>query len=243
MQSEKIPHRHSLTALSSLVLALLMFCISVLLFLQASNGGKTWYFDNGIAFEAKDLAFALLLLAMMLLPFLLASLLDAKFHTRSIWLAPVVSLAMPFIFPLHFQLMLWEEASYPDGKPMFSYGGEREKSFYASLGYRPYWEGNFMVSPPYDRYETTDLGSRESYRGNRFWGVRSTYGLNHKGWLTVEDADPERVYECIFQELTHLFGFYWMDSRGQAMEYWSEASLPSDQCQRIERPMIGSEIP
>jgi len=242
MQKEKIPQRHPLTALSSIALALLMFCVSLLLFLQAGRGGSTWYFDNGISFEAKDLAFALILLAMMLLPFLLASLLDTKFHTRSIWLAPVVSLAMPLIFPLPFQLMMWEEASYPDGKPMLSYGGEREKSFYATLGYRPYWEGNFTVSPPYDRYETTDLGSRESYRGNRFWGVRSTYGLNHKGWLTVDDPEPERVYECIFQQSTHLFGFYWMDSRGQAMAYWPEASLPDDQCQRIDRPMIGSEI-
>jgi hypothetical protein len=238
-KSQKPKHSYTL-AFSSLTLILI--CLAGLLMLHVSTSGEDIHLDSGMTFQAKDPAKLLILLALMIVPFPVASFLERKFQVRTRWLALIASFCMMVFFPFMFSFFLWQHASYPDGKPMLNFSGERVKNIYAELGYQPLWKSEFTAKPAYERYETNDRGIRTATRGNFLWGDRLTYGLNRKGWLIAEDSEPDKVYECIFERMIHVLGFYVIDKRGIELEYVPESSLPKDRCHRIDRPDIGSDI-
>lgn len=230
-------------AVLSACAGVLLLVSAVLLFMQAQRGGGLIFLDNGIAFEPRDLAFAVQMVVVMLMVLLAAAWIDAKRATHWFRFAPLAVLLVPLVFPLRFEARLWSEASFPDGKPMFNEGSnERVKSWDAFFGFAPFWAEQFSARPPYDRYETTDLGKRATSSGNWLFGHWQEYGLNQAGWLDFSHIGDAQVYECVFREAREVLGFYWRDDRGEELEYWTQDRLPKDRCNLINRPAIGSEL-
>ncbi len=230
--------------LLNIIFSSLIFAVSICMFMQASSQGSMIFLDSGLGFEPKDLGLALLMLTLLILPLWLTALFDFKKNTHYFKYSFIACLLVLYFFPISFEARLWSQASFPDGKPIFDdYTHERVKSWDFFFGYVPLWQSAFSINPPYDRYETTDLGTRQSYVGNSIWGVAREYGLNEKGWLVTDETEyNNKVYECIFNETHHLFGFYWRNSKLSEMKYWTEDKLPKDKCQQIQRPKIGSEL-
>lgn len=228
----------------NLIFSGLILIFSICMFMQVRNDGGMIFLDNGIGFEPKDLGFAILMVALLIMPLWLVALCDFKYNTRYFKYSFIICMLVLFIFPLPFEGRLWSEANWPDGKPMFEDAStERVKSWDNFFGYAPLWLREFNANPASLSYETNDLGLRTTHNGNYLWGVARTYGLNKKGWLTNdENQDSSKVYECVFDETHYLLGFYWRNSKLSEMEYWVEDKLPKDKCQQINRPNIGAKI-
>lgn len=218
------------------LLVVLLLGIFALLLVHISHHGNQIYLDSGLRFEPKALAKALILLSLLIVPFPLTAWVDRRYYWRTRWLAPIASLCVLVAFPFSFKIHLWQPASHPDGSPMYDFSRERVKSTYASFGYRPLWRGKSSSGFPYEGYGVADSGTRLVTHGNFLWREELAYGLNRKGWLEVEDKEPDKVYECVFLRTSHLLGFYLLDRRGSELEYLPESDLPKDQCRRIERP-------
>jgi hypothetical protein len=237
-------------ALLSALFALLMVGAGVFLFIQAANGGGLLYMDNGFAVEPRDAAFALQFLAVLLLPHMLAAMRLRPARRRlAQWLAFPCSVLLLLAFPLSIEARLWSEASYSDGRPMYSSsGGERVKSWDAFFGYEPVWKAEFSPSAGWTRYEGNDLGERHTYETNGVWGKRVVYALNRN----VASDRPEvaamgldssgKVYECITEEMTHLLGFYWRDRRHSDVTYLQASQLPKGVCTLIDTPNVGADF-
>ncbi len=228
----------------NILFSMLMLTVAICMFMQASNDGGMIYLDNGIGFEPKDLGLAILLFAFLIIPPWLKALYDHKKNTHYFKYSFFGCLLVLCIFLIPFEGRLWSEASFPDGKPMFDdYSHDRVKSWDYFFGYIPLWQRGFDIDPVYEHYETNDLGTRLTYNGNHLWGVERKYGLNKKGWLNFDESqDNGKVYECVFNEIHHLLGFYWSNDMLSQMEYWTEDKLPKDKCQQIVRPNIGAEL-
>jgi hypothetical protein len=235
------PSHHPRRLLISLML--IVFCILALLFIHHSNQGERIYFDTGMAFKAKDLAIALSMLALVIAPFPLAFYLDAFFHWRTRRLAPVISLCVLLAFPFSFKFVIWHPASYADGRPMYNLHNERERTIYATSGYRPLWRANFRSHSTYDSYAKEKQGIRQVSRGNLLWGEFLTYGLNRQGLMSDKEQSSASLYECLFMRTTHILGFYLLDRRGEELQYMAESSLPGNRCRRIEQPLNQASMP
>ena len=174
-------------------------------------------------------------MALIITTFLAASHSYELLGMRTDWLAPVVTLCALLIFPFSFKFILWQPASYLDGKPIFDLNNARAKTIYASSGYRPLWKANFSSHQPYDS-SGHEEGIRHLSRGNIVWGEYITYGINRMGRLDAEGMEPNQVYECVLIRTSHILGFYLRDRRGEELMYKPPSSLPADQCKKIDRP-------
>jgi hypothetical protein len=222
-------------------LIVIILCLLVLLFLYSRNHGEKIYFDIGIAFKAKDLAIALSMLALMILPFLGTIYFSDVSLTFKKWLTPIACLFVLILFPYDFKFSLWHLANNPDGSPVYDFHGDRAKTIYAVTGYRPLWRSKLSYHQPYDDYAEGEDGFRKVSQDYYLWGKYRTYGLNLMGRLNSGNLHPNHAYECLFMSTSHILGFYFRDRRGEEFAYLPQSSLPSDLCKKINWPITKKE--
>jgi len=189
-----------------LLFSFLMF-LTALCFFAAGAGNQTIHFA-GIGMEPADLGKTLLLVALLILPFMVALQIDAKRKTHLARYAGLLSLAVLAFFPLKFQGELWHWATNADGTPMMdetSRAGSQLRAFDGLFGYLPYWQSYYVKPPRHADYDSENHETRELQEGNTFWGKRTSYKL-----YPSNDKDDRECREAV---AWHLLGFYYDDRR------------------------------
>ena len=214
------------------------------MFVHVANGGSPFQLDNGLFFEASHIGIGLMMVALMLIPFMLTAMVDARKGTRLFKWSPIGSLAVLLLFPISFEIIFWSPASYGNGEPMYdSDGVTRTPSWDGRIGYAPFWSSKWVPDQVYTRYETTDLAWRLQHEGNRWWGKVSNYELNTvdaPGF--VYDDTPITIKECLGDVTYHFLGFHWSDPAMNSLSYVPWNALPPGRCTDIPPPAVGSDL-
>lgn len=199
-----------------LLFSFLMF-LTALCFFAAGAGNQTIHFF-GIGMEPADLGKALLLTALLILPFMIALQIDASRKTRLAPYAVLLSLAVLAIFPLKFQGELWHWATNPDGTPMVdetSSAGGQLRTFDGLFGYEPFWQSYYVKPARHVDYDSENHETRDLQEGNALWGKRTSYKL-----YPANDKDDRECREAV---AWHLLGFYYDDRRDRRMAFEMDA--------------------
>lgn len=207
------------------VVGVLMITAALFLFLQAITGGANIYlgFTSGVDFEPRDLAAFLIFMALLLLPFAVATLFVGKWRMLSFPIASVLSFGIFLEFPLKFTAELQSDAYYRDGRSMGIRGSD------VWFGHIPYWKSHFTEA----NHPRGDTGERWAYAGNGYWGKHFRYNLvwpENDPWT----GEHNKVYECITWETTHFLGYFARDMRGDSLLYRSGSQLPKDKCTLVK---------
>lgn len=205
----------------------LLFLSAPLLLLNALNRGHEFHagFGGGIGFSAADLATALQFFALILLPVGLVRTIRPAKGGLPLYLAAVLSLSVPLLFPLRFDFTLWDEYRTDTGR--------HAVDEYAWFGYRPLWRTS-LDKPPFLAYETNDMNARESYTGNGLWGQRSRYQRVRKVAEGQRSSSHRAdVYECLGRRTTHIFGFFWRDQSGDDYIYGFDPAPRDEFCIKL----------